>query len=111
MAARHLRACGYVVLARVKETRLHSTRVASRLVTCRWDFSNVCNLYSITSTQQAVRALARAWKDSAGNLPPLPGVFPDYHGPIVRNHAEGRELAIARWGMPSPVFALKGPQQ
>jgi putative SOS response-associated peptidase YedK len=46
--------------------------------------------------------------DSTGNLPPLPGVFPDYAAPIVRNQAGGRELMMARWGMPSPVFALKG---
>jgi putative SOS response-associated peptidase YedK len=46
--------------------------------------------------------------DRTGNLPPLPGIFPDYSAPIVRNTADGRELAMARWGMPSPVFALKG---
>lgn len=40
-------------------------------------------------------------------MPPLPGVFPDYAAPIVRNTAEGRQLAMARWGMPSPQFALK----
>jgi putative SOS response-associated peptidase YedK len=39
----------------------------------------------------------------------LPGVFPDYSAPIVRTAADGvRELAIARWGMPSPLSALKG---
>jgi putative SOS response-associated peptidase YedK len=46
--------------------------------------------------------------DRTGNLPPLPGIFPDYPAPIVRNGEEGRELAMGRWGMPSPVFALKG---
>jgi putative SOS response-associated peptidase YedK len=46
--------------------------------------------------------------DRTGNLPPLPGIFPDYSAPIVRNGGEGRELAMARWGMPSPAFALKG---
>ena len=46
--------------------------------------------------------------DSAGNLPPLPGIFPDYAAPIVRNQPGGRELMMARWGMPSPAFALKG---
>jgi putative SOS response-associated peptidase YedK len=40
-------------------------------------------------------------------LPPLPGIFPDYRAPIIRNGADGRELAYARWGMPSPSFALK----
>ena len=41
-------------------------------------------------------------------MPPLPGVFPDYFAPIVRNGAEGRELVMARWGMPSPFEVLKG---
>ena len=35
-------------------------------------------------------------------------MFPDYKAPIVRNTADGRELTMARWGMPSPVFALQG---
>ena len=68
----------------------------------------MCNLYSITKGQQAIRELARAMSDRTGNLPPLPGVFPDYAAPIVRNQSEGRELVMARWGMPSPAFALKG---
>jgi hypothetical protein len=46
--------------------------------------------------------------DRTGNMPPLPGIFPDYAAPIVRNQPEGRELTMARWGMPSPIFALKG---
>jgi putative SOS response-associated peptidase YedK len=68
----------------------------------------MCNLYAVTKGQQAIRELARAMNDRTGNLPPLPGIFPDYSAPIVRNQPEGRELAMARWGMPSPVFALKG---
>lgn len=47
-------------------------------------------------------------QDRTGNLPPLPGIFPDYRAPIVRNHPDGRELTMARWGMPSPAFALQG---
>ena len=36
-------------------------------------------------------------------------MFPDYSAPIVRTASDGvRELAMARWGMPSPAFALKG---
>jgi putative SOS response-associated peptidase YedK len=56
----------------------------------------------------AIRELAGAMRDRTGNLPPLYGIFPDYFAPIVRNQPEGRELTMARWGMPSPVFALKG---
>jgi putative SOS response-associated peptidase YedK len=68
----------------------------------------MCNLYSVTKGQQAIREAYRAMIDRAGNMPPLPGIFPDYAAPIVRNGPEGRELVMARWGMPSPVFALKG---
>jgi putative SOS response-associated peptidase YedK len=67
----------------------------------------MCNLYAVKKGQQAIRDLTRAMFDRAGNLPPLPGIFPDCPAPIVRNSVEGRELAMARWGMPSPVFALK----
>ena len=69
----------------------------------------MCNLYSLTKGQAAIRELARAMRDSTGNLPPLPGIFPDYAAPIVRTGPDGaRELAMARWGMPSPAFALAG---
>ncbi|WP_296713680.1 SOS response-associated peptidase [Rhodoblastus sp.] len=68
----------------------------------------MCNLYSITRTQDAMRALFRVTKDMSGNLPPMPGVFPDYAAPIVRVAEGARELTMARWGMPSPQFALKG---
>lgn len=68
----------------------------------------MCNLYAITTGQQAIRAMTRVMLDSTGNLPSMPGVYPDYPAPIVRNTADGRELALARWGMPSPAFALKG---
>jgi putative SOS response-associated peptidase YedK len=69
----------------------------------------MCNLYSLTKGQAAIIALARAMNDRTGNLPPLPGIFPDYAALIVRNSADGvRELTMARWGMPSPAFALKG---
>jgi putative SOS response-associated peptidase YedK len=63
----------------------------------------VCNLYSITKGQAAIIAFTRAMRDTTGNLPPLPGIFPDYLAPIVRNAPDGvRELAMARWGMPGP---------
>jgi putative SOS response-associated peptidase YedK len=62
----------------------------------------------VTKGQQAINELGGAQRDRTGNLPPLSGIFPDYAAPIVRNQPGGRELTMARWGMPSPVFALKG---
>lgn len=68
----------------------------------------MCNLYSMSKDQQAIRELAGAMRDTTGNLPMLPGLFPDYAAPIVRNGVDGvRELVMARWGMPSPAFALQ----
>jgi putative SOS response-associated peptidase YedK len=68
----------------------------------------MCNLYSITTPQTALREFLSAIVDRTGNLRALPGVFPDTEAPILRNGADGRELAMARWGMPSPKFALEG---
>lgn len=69
----------------------------------------MCNLYSVTKGQQAIIELSRAMRDTTGNLRPMTGVFPDCPAPIVRTGADGvRELVKARWGMPSPVFALQG---
>src|SRR5208337_3032699 len=62
----------------------------------------MCNLYSITKGPQAIRDFARAMRDTTGNLPPIPGVFPDYSAPIVRNAGDGaRELTMARWATAS----------
>jgi putative SOS response-associated peptidase YedK len=66
----------------------------------------MCNLYSITTNQAAIIALFRVINRYVGNLAPMPGVFPDYKAPIVRNGPGGRELATARWGMPSSSKAL-----
>ena len=68
----------------------------------------MCNLYSLTKGQAAIREVVRALRDTTGNMPLLPGIFPDYAAPIVRNGQGQRELVMARWGMPSPFFALEG---
>ena len=63
----------------------------------------MCNLYSLTKGQAAIRDWFRASHDRTGNLPLFPGIFPDQMAPIVRNGADGeRELVMARWGMPGP---------
>jgi putative SOS response-associated peptidase YedK len=62
----------------------------------------MCNLYSITTNQAAIVALFRAVNQSVGNLPPMPGVFPDYPAPVIRNFGAERELTMMRWGMPPP---------
>ena len=68
----------------------------------------MCNLCSMTSNQEAIRRMFGVSVDNTGNLPPQPGVYPDYFAPIVRNSAAGRELVVARWGMPTPPKFLEG---
>ena len=61
----------------------------------------MCNLYSLTKGQAAIRDWFRARHDRTGNLPLFPGIFPDQMAPIVRVGPDGdRELVMARWGMP-----------
>jgi putative SOS response-associated peptidase YedK len=61
----------------------------------------MCNLYSLTKGQAAIRDLFRPRHDRTGNLPLLPGIFPDQTAPIVRTDIDGeRELVMARGGMP-----------
>jgi putative SOS response-associated peptidase YedK len=61
----------------------------------------MCNLYSITTNQAAIIALFRVINRYVGNLAPIPGVFPDYPAPVIRNTA-GTEMMTMRWGMPPP---------
>lgn len=70
----------------------------------------MCNLYSVTSNQEAIRDWAGVMteNDSSGNMQPMPSVFPDYAAPIVRNQRGVRELALVRWGMPTPPKYLEG---
>jgi putative SOS response-associated peptidase YedK len=49
----------------------------------------MCNLYSVTKGQSAIRDLFRASRDRVGNLPLLPAIFPDQMAPIVRVAADG----------------------
>ncbi len=70
----------------------------------------MCNLYAMMSNQEAIRAFSKylAIANSAGNLPPFSAIESNDFGPIVRNTPHGRELAMARWGMPTNPFYLKG---
>ena len=43
----------------------------------------MCNLYSLTKGPQAIRDFVRATRSDVGNMPPMPGIFPDYSAPIV----------------------------
>src|SRR3954451_17355647 len=61
----------------------------------------MCNLYSATTNQKAIRDLFKVTRDNTGNLPPLPAIFPDQMAPVVRVNEGERELTMMRWGMPT----------
>jgi hypothetical protein len=55
----------------------------------------MCNLYSITTNQDAIIRLFRVINRYVGNLAPMPGVFPDYPAPATQwllNPISGRSL-------------------
>ena len=62
----------------------------------------MCNLYSITRSQDAMCRLFAIAHDRAGNLPPMPDVYPDQLAPVVRVAGSERQLEMMRWGMPGP---------
>jgi putative SOS response-associated peptidase YedK len=68
----------------------------------------MCNLYSITTNQEAIRALFRVINRYVDNLPPMPGVFPDYSAPVVRNPGDERE-SKDRSAVPSAAKRLRRP--
>jgi putative SOS response-associated peptidase YedK len=68
----------------------------------------MCNLYNVTKGPQAILEFTRSMRNDAGNLEPG-NIYLDYAAPIVRAGEDGeRELARARWGMPTPPKFLKG---
>jgi putative SOS response-associated peptidase YedK len=65
----------------------------------------MCNLYNVTTNQEAIRAVTKAF-DRLGNLEPSLDIYPDQMAPIVRNNGGERELTRVRWGMPSSQQAI-----
>ena len=63
----------------------------------------MCNLYSMTTNQDAMRRLFSA-VDKLGNQPPLPGIFPDMEVPIVTGPGSDRNVVRARWGWSKAKF-------
>jgi len=75
----------------------------------------MCNLYNITTSQEAIRRWTRALRDILGNLEPSIDIYPNQLGPVVRNAADGdRKHVTLLWGMPTPperVRPIMAPRQ
>jgi putative SOS response-associated peptidase YedK len=67
----------------------------------------MCNLYNLTTNQQAIREIVGAM-DERLNLAPSIDVFPDRPAPVIRGAGETREMLNMTWGMPSPPFVTEG---
>lgn len=70
----------------------------------------MCNLYSNTTTQEAMRQLfaVRPDQDHLGNAAPQPSIYPKYTAPVVRLSAQGnRELVPMHWGFLMPQTSKK----
>ncbi|OJY36973.1 putative SOS response-associated peptidase YedK [Gemmobacter caeni] len=75
----------------------------------------MCNLYAQTKSQDDIHHALReitdddaVIEDLTGNLPSLPGIWPDYAAPILRHGAHGYHISMGRWGMPTPPQFLTG---
>jgi putative SOS response-associated peptidase YedK len=69
----------------------------------------MCNLYNLTTTLEALRALTRAFRDVARWNEPSIDIYPNTLAPVIRVAADGeRETAMLKWGMPSPPDRVKG---
>ena len=68
----------------------------------------MCNLYSMTKGQAAIREIAGAMTDKTGNLAALPAIFPDQSAPVVRQGADGRELTASCPLPASPSTVSRG---
>ena len=67
----------------------------------------MCNLYRHTRAQDALREIFRGFsvEDRLGNLPSQERIYPNELAPVLRHdgqEGDGLELAMARWGLPSP---------
>ncbi|MBB2749753.1 UNVERIFIED_ORG: putative SOS response-associated peptidase YedK [Rhizobium aethiopicum] len=66
----------------------------------------MCNLYRMEDKDWVGKWAQDV--ESLINLMPAYQMNPDQMGPVVRNTADGRkQLVHARWGLPSPFFAIK----
>lgn len=49
----------------------------------------MCNLYSMTTTTEAIQKLVAEWEDAMRNVPPLHAIYPDYTAPIIKQRVLG----------------------
>lgn len=68
----------------------------------------MCNLYSIKTSASEIKMRLKPTFDFTNGASFDEKIYPDYPAPVVRNNLDGTELAICRWGMPTPPVYVKG---
>ncbi|OLP56263.1 hypothetical protein BJF92_15295 [Rhizobium rhizosphaerae] len=65
----------------------------------------MCNLYNVSTNQEALRAFRQAL-DRLGNLEPSFDIYPDRPAPVLRRADDGEAWDWLTWGMPTPPSVL-----
>ena len=68
----------------------------------------MCNLYNIKMHSAQLKQAVGSYIDLTNGASFDEKIYPDYPAPILRNNLDGPELALSRWGMPTPPMYLKG---
>ena len=61
----------------------------------------MCNLFSMTTTTEAIQKLVAEWEDVMRNIPVLHAIYPDYTSPLIKQRDDKRVLP-ARTGIDVP---------
>ena len=63
----------------------------------------MCNLYSLNKNRESVAKMFSIGHNRSIDIPLLPGIFPNYVAPVVRQATDGeRELVNLNWGFVLP---------
>ena len=63
----------------------------------------MCNLYTMSSNVDAMRALFGRFKGDTGNLPAYDAIYPNRAAPVLHKDSDGLALATMLWGVPPPA--------
>jgi putative SOS response-associated peptidase YedK len=67
----------------------------------------MCNLYNVKATSSSLRESLGEYDDLTNGANFDDKIYPDYRAPVLRNNRDDRELALCRWGMPTPYMYVK----
>lgn len=70
----------------------------------------MCNLYSMTTAQAAIRAMFPKLNDQTGNLA-ASDIYPDMPAPVILRAGDDLVMIKMRWGMPTPPKYLGGKKR